>query len=187
MTLSIASGGPRRILLLKYGVKYPDGSGKILTKPAAEVTVFDERLRQLIADMFHTMYKMQGVGLAATQIGLGMRIAVVDITSGRDPAGKIVLVNPDLVETGADCQVEWEGCLSLPGFREKVSRPEDCRVRAQNERGEWHEVLATGLLARALQHEIGHLDGELYIDCISRLRKSLIEGKIKKLKRQGRW
>ena len=176
---------PRLMLLRKYGVNYPD-VGRILGKAAEPVTEFDNRLRQLIVDMFHTMYRNDGIGLAANQIGLWLRVAVVDISGGNDPAAKIVLVNPEIVESSGG-QVDWEGCLSLPGFREKVKRHQKVRVRAQNECGDEYEIEGEGLLARALQHEIGHLDGKTYLDEISGLRRTMVRDKIKKLMRQGKW
>lgn len=176
---------PRLMLLRKYGVNYPD-VGRILGKTAVAVTEFDDNLRRLIVDMFHTMYRNNGVGLAANQIGLWLQVAVVDISSGNDPAAKIVLVNPEIIESSGS-QVDWEGCLSLPGFREKVKRYQQVKVRAQNECGDEYEIEGEGLLARALQHEIGHLAGELYIDHISSLRRSMIKNKIKKLIRRGQW
>jgi peptide deformylase len=177
---------PRRLLLWRYGVDYP-GDGRVLTTPAAKVDVFNGKLRQLVVDMFHTMYAMNGIGLAAPQVGLGLQVAVVDISFGHDPRAKIVLVNPKIIELGQATQEEWEGCLSLPGFRSKVERADECWVEAQNDLGEPWDIEADGLLARALQHEIAHLNGKLYIDLISKPKRSMITGKIKKLKRQGRW
>ena len=190
MTLPVVSGGHppgRQLLLVKYGVIYPQNSmTHVLTKPASPVVTFDAPLRQLILDMFHTMYAMQGVGLAATQVGLGLRVAVADASNGRRPADKLVLINPEMVESSGE-QTDWEGCLSLPGFKERVTRPNECWVRAQDERGDWHDIEGEGLLARILCHEIDHLDGKLYTHRISSLKRSVMMGKIKKLKRQGRW
>lgn len=182
----IAAAAPRLIQLLKYGIQYPDGSHRVLTTPAAEVTAFDDRLRQLVVDMFHTMYAHHGVGLAATQFGLGLRVAVVDVSLGKNPAAKIVLVNPVVIESSGSHR-GMEGCLSLPGFQAGVDRPTACRVRAQDERGDWSDIMGHGLLARALVHETDHCNGLLYIDCISGLRRTMIQGKVKKLIRQGKW
>jgi peptide deformylase len=176
---------PRIILLRKYMVDYPD-VGKILRKLAETVTVFDSDLRRLVVDMFATMYRNNGVGLAANQIGLWLKVAVVDITSGCDPAAKIVLINPEIVESSGS-QVDWEGCLSLPGFRERVTRPMHVKVRARNEQGGEYTVTGEGLLARALVHEIDHLNGKVYLARVSGVRRSIVEAKIKKLKRQGKW
>lgn len=176
---------PRLMMLRKYGIDYPD-VGRILGKAAEPVTEFDAKLRRLIVDMFHTMYRNNGVGLAANQIGLWLRVAVVDISSGDDPAAKIVLVNPEIVESSGS-QVDWEGCLSLPGFRERVKRYQRIRVRAQNECGDEYEIEGEGLLARVLQHECGHLEGKTYLDHISSLRRSMVRDKVGKLIRQGKW
>lgn len=176
---------PRLMLLRKYGVNYPD-VGRILGKAAVTVTEFDAKLRRLILDMFHTMYRNDGVGLAANQIGLWLRVAVVDISGGTDPASKIVLVNPEIIESSGS-QTEWEGCLSLPGFREKVKRYQRVKVRARNECGDEYEIEGDGLLARAVQHEIGHLDGKTYLDEISSLRRTMVKDKVRKLMRQGKW
>lgn len=176
---------PRLMLLRKYGVNYPD-VGRILGQAAEPVTEFDDRLRQLIVDMFHTMYRNDGIGLAANQIGLWLQVAVIDISSGNDPSAKIVLVNPEIIESSGS-QVDWEGCLSLPGFREKVKRYQRVMVRAQNECGDEYEIEGEGLLARALQHECRHLDGKTYLDEISSLRRTMVRDKVRKLMRQGKW
>lgn len=183
--ISAHAPSPRLLLILKHGVHYPR-CGKVLTSPAAEVTEFDAKLRQLIVDMFFTMYKADGVGLAATQIGLGIRVAVVDTSFGEDPAARIVLVNPRIVDMSGS-QVDLEGCLSLPGFKERVERAAVCRVEAQDENGNWREFTGEGLLARALQHECDHLDGKLFIDRVSGLRRSLVMSKVNKLRKQGKW
>ncbi len=164
-------------------VKYPD---PVLAQKAETVTVFDKKLRTLVADMFESMYADKGIGLAAPQIGILQRITVVDLSFKKNPEDKLVLINPEIVEREGK-QLEEEGCLSLPDIREKVSRAAWVRVRAQDEHGAWHEYEGEELLSRAFQHEIDHLDGVLFIDRISALKRNLILRKIKKLQRDGTW
>ncbi len=164
-------------------VKYGD---PILEKPTGLVQTFDEELEQLAEDMFASMYAAQGVGLAAPQIGLAKRIAVVDVTSGKNPEAKIVLVNPEVIH-GEGEKREEEGCLSIPGFRGYVVRPQFVTVRAQNAKGETFEMRGEELLARAFCHEIDHLNGILFIQHLSMLKRDLIKRKIKKLRKQGEW
>ena len=164
-------------------IKYPD---PVLAQKAEPVTVFDKKLRTLVADMFESMYADKGIGLAAPQIGILQRITVVDLSFKKTPEDKLVLINPEIVEREGK-QLEEEGCLSLPEIREKVSRAAWVKVRAQDEHGEWHEYEGEELLARAFQHEIDHLDGVLFIDRISALKRNLILRKIKKLQRDGEW
>ena len=164
-------------------VKYPD---PVLARPGAPVTVFDDALRRLVAEMFESMYAAQGIGLAAPQISISQRITVIDVSFKKDPKDKLVLINPEVLETRGK-QVEEEGCLSLPDIREKVQRAAWVKVKAQNEHGEWFEVEGEELLARALLHEIDHLDGVLFIDRISRLKRELVLRKIKKLQKNGEW
>jgi peptide deformylase len=164
-------------------VKYPD---PVLAKRGAPVTVFDAGLKKLVAEMFESMYAAQGIGLAAPQIGLSQRLTVIDTSFQKDPKEKLVLINPEIVETQGK-QFEEEGCLSLPDIREKVSRAARVRVKAQNENGEWFETEGTELLARAMQHEIDHLDGVLFIDRISRLKRELALRKIRKMQKNGEW
>jgi peptide deformylase len=132
------------------------------------------------------MYEAQGIGLAAPQIGISERITVIDVSFKKNPADKLTLINPVIVEMEGK-QVEEEGCLSLPDIREKVSRAAWVKVKAQNASGKWFEVEGEELLARALQHEIDHLDGVLFIDRISRLKRELVLRKIKKLQKNGEW
>ncbi|MBI4458622.1 MAG: peptide deformylase, partial [Acidobacteria bacterium] len=146
-------------------VKYGD---EVLTKPAEPVTVFDGDLGRLIEEMFESMYAAQGVGLAAPQIGISKRIAVIDITTGKDPKAKIVLINPEIIVTEGQ-QKEEEGCLSLPGFRETVKRPLWATVRAQDRKGKEFTMQGEGLLARAFCHETDHLNGRLFISHLSTL------------------
>jgi peptide deformylase len=164
-------------------VKWPD---PVLAKPGAVVTVFDAKLKKLTEEMFESMYAAQGIGLAAPQIAISQRITVIDVSFKKNPEEKIVLINPEIVEREGK-QVEEEGCLSLPEIREKVSRAEWVKVKAQNVTGEWFEIEGTELLARAMQHEIDHLDGVLFIDRLSRLKRDLVIRKIKKLIKNGEW
>jgi peptide deformylase len=164
-------------------VKYPH---PVLAKRGAEVTEFDHALETLVEEMFESMYAAQGIGLAAPQIAISKRITVIDVSFGKDEAQKYALINPQVIHTEGR-QVEEEGCLSLPDIREKVQRAELVRVKAQNVKGEWFEVEGTELLARALLHEIDHLDGVLFIDRVSRLKRELILRKIRKLQKNGEW
>ncbi|MFZ0705702.1 MAG: peptide deformylase [Candidatus Korobacteraceae bacterium] len=164
-------------------VKFGD---PVLEKKGAIITEFDDELRKLVDDMFESMYAAHGVGLAAPQIGISKRIAVIDVTFKEDPAAKIVLVNPEIVHTEGR-QVSNEGCLSIPEFREKVTRPMKVKVRAQNLQGDTIEVEGEELLARALLHETDHLNGKLYISHVSALKRDLIKRKIRKLVKAGEW
>jgi peptide deformylase len=164
-------------------VKYGD---PILEKPTARVMKFDAELEQLAEDMFASMYAAQGVGLAAPQIGLSIRLAVVDVTGGKNPEAKIIFVNPEVIHAEGEKREE-EGCLSIPGFRGYVVRPQFVTVRAQNAQGEAFEIRGEELLARAFCHEIDHLNGILFLQHLSMLKRDLIRRKIKKLKKQGEW
>jgi peptide deformylase len=164
-------------------VKYPE---PVLSKPAAPVTDFDAALKKLVQEMFASMYAAQGIGLAAPQIGLSKRLTVIDVSFDKNPDEKIVLINPEIIEEEGK-QFEEEGCLSLPDIREKVHRAARVKVRAQNERGEWFEMEGEELLARAFQHEIDHLNGVLFIDRISRLKRELALRKIRKMQKNGEW
>ncbi len=164
-------------------VKFGD---PVLEKPAAPVTVFDGDLRKLVEDMFESMYAAHGVGLAAPQIGIGKRIAVIDVTFKEDPDAQIVLINPEIIHTEGRLTSN-EGCLSLPEFREKVTRPRKVTARAQNLDGDTFEVSGEDLLARALVHETDHLNGKLYISHISALKRDMMKRKIRKLMKQGEW
>jgi len=158
----------------------------ILEKPSEKVTIFDEELEKLIDDMFESMYAARGVGLAAPQIGIPRRIAVVDVTFKEDPSAKLVLINPEVIhKEGRHSQSE--GCLSIPDFRENVSRAEVVTIRAQDATGKIFEKTGEDLLARAFQHETDHLNGKLYISHISALKRDLIKRKIRKLVKAGEW
>jgi peptide deformylase len=160
---------------------------QVLEKQAAAVTEFDTpELNKLIEDMFESMYAAKGVGLAAPQIGIAKRIAVIDLSVAEDPQQKIVLINPEIIRK-EEFQTGEEGCLSLPGFREQVTRPKSVTVRAQNIQGEWFEMNGEELLARAFCHEIDHLNGRLYISHVSALKRDLIRRKVRKLAKAGEW
>jgi peptide deformylase len=164
-------------------VKYGD---PILEKNTAIITKFDAELAELAEDMFASMYAAQGVGLAAPQIGKGIRMAIVDVTAGKNPEAKIVLVNPEVIHAEGEKREE-EGCLSIPGFRGYVVRPLFVTVRAQTVTGETFELRGEDLLARAFCHEIDHLNGVLFIQHLSMLKRDLIRRKIKKMRKQGEW
>ena len=169
-------------MMLKI-VKYPE---PVLQEIGAEVTEFNGELRQFVADMFETMYASQGVGLAAQQVGVAKRVTVIDLSLGKDPKQKLVLVNPEIIVREGK-QYEEEGCLSFPDIREKVQRALSCTVRAQDERGKWFEMDGEELLSRCFQHEIDHLDGMLFIFRMSALKRDLALRKIRKMQREGTW
>src|SRR5882762_8169959 len=164
-------------------VKYGDA---ILEKPGVPIKRFDAELQELAEDMFASMYAAQGVGLAAPQIGKSLRIAVVDVTGGKNPEAKIVLVNPEITHAEGEKREE-EGCLSIPGFRGYVVRPQFVTIKAQNAKGKTFEIRGEDLLARAFCHEIDHLNGILFLQHLSMLKRDLIRRKIKKLRKQGEW
>jgi peptide deformylase len=165
-------------------VKFGD---PVLENESVNVTEFDTpELHKFIEDMFESMYAAKGVGLAAPQIGFGRKIAVIDTSNGEDPAAKLVIINPKIIQVEGRQEGE-EGCLSIPGFREQVRRGKRVTVRAQNVKGESFEHTGEDLLARALQHETDHLYGRLYITHISTLKRDLMKRKIKKLQRAGDW
>jgi peptide deformylase len=158
----------------------------VLEKPTARVEKFDEELAKLCEDMFESMYAANGVGLAAPQIGIGKRLAVIDVTVGKNPEAKIVLANPEIIHMEGE-QREEEGCLSVPGFRGNVARPLYVTIRAQDAAGETFERNAEGLLARAFCHETDHLDGVLFLKHLSMLKRDLIRRRIRKLQKAGDW
>ena len=169
--------------MIREIVKYPD---PILQRPTEKITEFDDELRTLAADMFESMYKAQGIGLAAPQIGVGRRITVIDLSNKQTPEDKIVLVNPEIVHREGK-QYGEEGCLSLPDIRDKVSRAAKVTVKAQDLEGNWFEMDGTELLARAFQHEIDHLEGILFPWRLSALKRDLILRRIRKLQKTGEW
>jgi peptide deformylase len=165
--------------IVKYG-------NPVLEKPAEKVTVFDQELEKLVEDMFESMYEAHGVGLAAPQIGIARRIAVIDVTFKEDPSAKLVLINPEIIHTEGK-HTQSEGCLSIPDFRENVTRPNKVTVRAQDLKGNFYEKTGEELLARAFLHETDHLNGKLYISHVSALKRDLMKRKIKKLMKAGEW
>lgn len=175
-----AEAPPRKIYPI---VKYGD---PVLEKSAGTVKKFDAELEELAEDMFASMYAAQGVGLAAPQIGKSIRLAVVDVSAGKNAEAKIVLVNPEIVHAEGEVREE-EGCLSIPGFRGYVIRPQFVTIRAQNAKGEPFEIRGENLLARAFCHEIDHLNGVLFLQHLSMLKRDLIKRKIKKLRKEGEW
>jgi peptide deformylase len=169
-------------MMLKI-VKYPE---PVLEQPGEPVTEFNAELRKFVADMFETTYASQGIGLAAPQVGISKRITVIDLSQGKDPAQKLVLINPEVISSEGR-QYEEEGCLSFPDIREKVVRAAKVRIRAQDERGKWFEMDGAELLARAFQHEIDHLDGIVFLFRMSALKRGLNLRKIRKMQSEGTW
>jgi peptide deformylase len=165
--------------ILKYG-------DQPLHQPAQPVDAFTPEIERLIDDMVETMYAAPGIGLAATQIGVPLRIFVVDLSLGRDPGGLIVMVNPEFVERDG-MQLEEEGCLSVPGFNATVVRPARAVVKGLDRAGHPHQREGNGLLARAFQHEMDHLDGTLFVDRLRGIKRDLIVKKIRKMARAGKW
>ena len=180
MAASSVLDSPRRIYEV---LKYPD---PVLMRKGEPVTVFDRALADLVEDMFESMYAAQGIGLAAPQIGVSKQITVIDLSFKKDPAKKIVLINPVILARQGS-QYEEEGCLSFPEIREKVKRAATVTVRAQDVRGDFFEMEGDELLARAFQHEIDHLHGILFIDYLSRLKRDLVMRRIRKLQKNGEW
>src|SRR5438270_10930682 len=158
----------------------------VLERPSEPVTEFNDDLKKLVDDMFESMYEAHGVGLAAPQIGISRRIAVIDVTFKEDPKAKLVLINPEIIHTEGK-HTQSEGCLSIPDFRENVTRPNKVTVRAQDVHGEVFEKTGEELLARAFLHETDHLNGKLYISHISALKRDLMKRKIRKLIKAGEW
>lgn len=165
--------------IVKYG-------NPVLEKPADPISEFNDELRKLADDMFESMYAAHGVGLAAPQIGISKRIVVIDISFKEDPEAKMVLINPEIAKTQGR-QRGSEGCLSLPDFREDVTRANVVTIRAQDLNGQWFEKTGEEILARAFLHETDHLNGKLYISHVSALKRDLMRRKIKKLVRNGEW
>ncbi len=164
-------------------VKYPD---PVLQQVAEPVATFDKELEQLVEDMFESMYDAHGIGLAAPQIGVKKRITVIDLSNKAKAEDKLVLINPEIIYREGK-QFSEEGCLSLPEIREKVTRAQKVKVRAQNLKGEWFELEGEELLSRCFQHEIDHLDGVLFLFRVSALKRDLLLRKIRKLQKAGEW
>ena len=158
---------------------FPDKRLRTVAKP---VTEFDDELRQLVSDMFETMYEAPGIGLAATQVDRHIRLLVLDVSDGRNRPR--CLINPQILEADGEEEMD-EGCLSVPGFYEKVQRAEHIRVRAQNEQGEFYEFETSGLEAVCIQHEMDHLEGKLFVDYLSGLKRNRIRSKLLKMQKQA--
>ena len=165
--------------ILKHG-------DSVLHQPARAVEAVTPEIERLVDDMIETMYAAPGVGLAAPQVGAPLRLFVVDISLGRDPAGLLVLINPEFIERDG-MQLEEEGCLSVPGFEATVVRPARVVVKGLDRHGTEQAHEGTGLLARAFQHEMDHLDGTLFVDRLRGIKRDLIVKKIRKLTRAGKW
>jgi peptide deformylase len=165
--------------ILKYG-------DTVLHDRAQAVDAVTPEIERLVDDMIETMYAAPGVGLAAPQVGVSLRIFVVDVSVGRDPSALMVMINPEFVARDG-MQLEEEGCLSVPGFNATVVRPARAVVKALNREGVEHQIEGTGLLARAFQHEMDHLDGTLFVDRLRGIKRDLIVRKIRKMTRAGKW
>ena len=165
--------------ILKYG-------DTVLHERARAVDALTPEIDRLVDDMIETMYAAPGIGLAAPQVGVPLRIFVVDVSIGRDPSALLVMINPEFVDRDG-MQLEEEGCLSVPGFNATVVRPSRVVVKGLDRMGQPVEREGTGLLARAFQHEMDHLDGTLFVDRLRGIKRDLIVRKIKKLTRAGKW
>jgi peptide deformylase len=165
--------------LMRYGET-------VLHQPATPVAEVTPEIDRLVNDMVETMYAAPGIGLAAPQVGVGLRIFVIDLSIGRDPNGLLVMINPEFVERDG-MQLEEEGCLSVPGFNATVVRPQRAVVKALDQTGTAYEREGTGLLARAFQHEMDHLDGLLFVDRLRGIKRDMILRKVRKLQRAGEW
>jgi peptide deformylase len=158
----------------------------VLQQPSAPVTAITQEIVALIDDMIETMYAAPGIGLAAPQVGVPLRIFVIDLSVGRDPNALHTMINPEWIARDG-MQLEEEGCLSLPGFTATVPRPAHVIVKGLDRGSEPHTIEGTALLARALQHEMDHLDGCLFVDRLRGIKRDMIVRKIKKLARAGKW
>ena len=165
--------------ILRYGAD-------VLHQPASPVAEVTTDIMQLVDDMIQTMYAAPGVGLAATQVGVPLRIFVADVSLGRNRGDLITFINPEFIERDG-MQLEEEGCLSVPGFNATLARPSRVVIKGLNRDGSDQVVEATGLLARCFQHEMDHLEGTVFVDRLRGLQKDLIVRKIKKLSRAGKW
>ena len=165
--------------LIRYGAQ-------VLHQPARPVDAITPAINQLLTDMVETMYAAPGIGLAAPQIGVALRVFVVDLSVGRDPSGLIMMINPEFVERDG-MQLEEEGCLSVPGFNATVVRPKRAVVKGLDREGNPQQIEGTDLLARAFQHEMDHLDGTLFVDRLRGIKRDMIVRKIRKLTKAGKW
>jgi peptide deformylase len=165
--------------IVKYGAE-------VLRKPADPIVDIDDRLQRLIDDMIDTMYAAPGVGLAANQVGVARRLMIIDLSVGKRPGECHVIINPEIVETEGEV-TEEEGCLSIPDFTEIVTRPARVKLRFLDRNGERREMWGEGLMARAMCHEIDHLNGTLFVDYLRGLKRDRILKKIQKLTKAGMW
>lgn len=165
--------------ILKYG-------DEALQTPATPVAASDADLQALIDDLIETMYAAPGVGLAATQVGVPLRVFVVDLSVGRDADQLIVMINPEFISREG-MQLEEEGCLSVPGFNATVARPQHVLLKGLDRHWQPRMIEGTDLLARAFQHEMDHLDGKLFVDRLRGIKRDMIVRKIRKLARAGKW
>jgi len=165
--------------ILKYG-EHP------LHEPARNIEAVTPEIDRLIDDMIETMYAAPGVGLAAPQLGVSLRMFVVDVSVGRDPNGLMIVLNPEVIAIDG-VQFEEEGCLSIPGFNATVVRPSRVVVKGLDRNGTEQRLEGTGLQARAFQHEIDHLDGMLFVDRLRGIKRDMIVRRIRKLSRSGKW
>jgi peptide deformylase len=165
--------------ILKYG-------DSVLHERAQAVETLTPEIERLIDDMIETMYAAPGVGLAAPQVGVALRVFVVDVSVGRDANGLMTFVNPEFVERDGT-QLEEEGCLSVPGFNATVVRPQRVVLKGRDRNWNEQQTEGVGLLARAFQHEMDHLDGALFVDRLRGLKRDLIVRRIRKLTRAGKW
>lgn len=160
-------------------LEYPDPKLRTIARP---VTVFDARIKQIVKDMFETMYHAPGIGLAATQVDIHERIVVMDISEEKKQP--LVLINPEVEILDGEPQVMQEGCLSIPGFYEDIERIAHCKLNAFDEQGQAYEKICTGLLAVCVQHELDHLNGKLFVDYLSPLKRNRIKTKLEKKHKQ---
>jgi peptide deformylase len=181
--LSTTAFSAESLPVIRPIVLFPD---PVLQRSAEAIAVFDESVLSLATDLFDSMYRANGIGLAAPQIGVSKRVMVIDVSNGGHAKDKLAFINPEIVSVDGR-EIDEEGCLSLPDIREKVARAAKVRVRAQNVSGQCFEMEAEGLLSRALQHEIDHLDGILFFSRLSSLKRNLILRRIRKLKKAGQW
>lgn len=165
--------------IIRYGVD-------VLHRPAQPVAEITADIQQLVDDLIHTMYAAPGIGLAAPQVGVPLRVFVVDLSVGRNPADLMTFINPEFVDRDG-MQLEEEGCLSVPGFNATVARPARAIVKGLDREGKAQTVEGTGLLARAFQHEMDHLEGTVFVDRLRGIQKDLILSRIRKLTRAGKW
>jgi peptide deformylase len=165
--------------ILRYGDSTLHETARPVDGPTSDV-------ERLVDDLIETMYAAPGIGLAAPQVGVPLRVFVVDVSVGRDPDGLMVFINPEFVERDGT-QIEEEGCLSVPGFNATVMRPSRVVVKGRDRDWREHQREGTGLLARAFQHEMDHLDGTLFVDRLRGIKRDLIVRKIRKLTRAGKW